>query len=110
MSKLCLLGFISQLFCGLSLQSVVFTLSLKASVLSGERMMIKMTEKKDPFAGLLALSEAAAIWKKYDSVLRHHINHGTIKIGVEAKKFGKQWVITEAAMRRLYGDPPEPKT
>jgi hypothetical protein len=62
---------------------------------------------KDPFTGLLALSEAAAIWQKDESALRRGLRGSRFLPG-EAKKFGKQWIVTEAAMRRLYGDPPEP--
>lgn len=66
-----------------------------------------MTTKTDPFYGLLALNEAAAMWGKSDGTLRTFIRSGKLVEGVDVKKFGKQWVITRAAMERLYGDPPK---
>ena len=54
------------------------------------------------FDGLYALSDAARLWGKDDSTLRRAILAGKF---VEAKKFGKQWVVTRASMTREYGDP-----
>ena len=61
------------------------------------------------FDGLYALSEAARVWGKEDSTLRHAIRRGKFAEGTDAKLFGKQWVITEAAMLREYGPAPTEK-
>ena len=59
------------------------------------------------FEGLLALSDAAKYWDRTDATIRQGILRGKFKEGIDCKKFGKQWVITEEAMRREYGDPNE---
>lgn len=64
---------------------------------------------ENPFDGLMSLADAARIWGKEDSTLRHAIQRGKFTAGVDAKLFGKQWVITEAAMRREYGAPGTPR-
>ena len=60
---------------------------------------------KTAFDGLYALSEAARLWGKEDSTLRRAILGGKLEDGVDCKKFGKQWVVTKAAMLREYGEP-----
>ena len=60
---------------------------------------------KNPFDGLYALSDAAKIWGKDDSTLRHAIKNNKFTANIDIKKFGKQWVITKAAMEREYGKP-----
>ncbi len=60
---------------------------------------------KNPFDGLYALSDAAKIWCKDDSTLRHAIKNNKFTENIDIKKFGKQWVITKAAMEREYGKP-----
>ena len=57
------------------------------------------------FDGLYALSDAARLWGKDDSTLRRAILAGKFVEGVDAKKFGKQWVVTRASMTREYGYP-----
>lgn len=57
------------------------------------------------FDGLYALSDAASLWGKDDSTLRHAIINGKFVEGVDVKKFGKQWVVTKKAMLREYGEP-----
>ena len=59
----------------------------------------------NPFDGLYALSDAARLWKKDDSTLRRAILNGKLLEGKDSKKFGKQWVVTKAAMIREYGEP-----
>ncbi|WP_050698680.1 DUF2442 domain-containing protein [Anaeromassilibacillus senegalensis] len=58
-----------------------------------------------PFDGLLAFSDATNMWGLNESTLRKALSYGKLKAGIDAQKYGKQWVITEAAMRREYGDP-----
>ena len=59
---------------------------------------------ENPFKGLYALSDAAQLWGKADSTLRHAIKRGKFKEGVDVKLFGKQWVITEDSLIREYGE------
>ena len=58
-----------------------------------------------PFDGLIAFSDATALWGLNESTLRKAISYGKLKDGIDVKKFGKQWVITEDAMKREYGEP-----
>lgn len=60
----------------------------------------------NPFDGLLSFQDAAALYGRNDSTLRHAVADGRLIEGVDCKKFGKQWIITLEAMRRLYGEPP----
>lgn len=51
-----------------------------------------------PFAGLLSLSEFAALHKIDDSTIRQAIRSGRLEIGTDCLKFGKQWVLTQKAI------------
>ena len=62
---------------------------------------------KTPFDGLIAFSDATLIWGLNESTLRKAIAYGKLVNGVDACKFGKQWVISAEAMRREYGTPKE---
>ncbi len=55
------------------------------------------------FQNLISLKDASIKWKIDDSVLRRAISSGKLKRGVDAEKFGKQWVVTTTAMNREYG-------
>ena len=58
-----------------------------------------------PFDGLVAFTEATKMWGLNESTLRKAIAYGKLKAGVDACKYGKQWVVSLAAMRREYGEP-----
>lgn len=58
-----------------------------------------------PFDGLLSFGDATALWGIHESTLRKAVAYGKLKNGVDAQKFGKQWIVTEAAMLREYGPP-----
>ena len=58
-----------------------------------------------PFDGLMAFSDATALWCLNESTLRKAISYGKLVNGVDVCKFGKQWVVSMAAMRREYGEP-----
>lgn len=61
-------------------------------------------EKIDtPFDGLLAFSDATALWGLNESTLRKAISYGKLINGVDVCKFGKQWVVSINAMQREYG-------
>lgn len=58
-----------------------------------------------PFDGLIAFTEATQLWGLNESTLRKAIAYGKLVNGVDACKFGKQWVISVDAMKREYGTP-----
>lgn len=60
-----------------------------------------------PFDGLMAFSTAADLWGISDSTLRKALVYGKIRPGIDARKYGKQWIVTRAAMIREYGEPKE---
>lgn len=56
-----------------------------------------------PFDGLMAFSDATALWGLNESTLRKAISYGKLINGVDVCKFGKQWVVSVNAMQREYG-------
>ena len=58
-----------------------------------------------PFDGLMAFSDATRLWALNESTLRKAISYGKLVEGVDVCKFGKQWVVSTAAMKREYGEP-----
>ncbi len=56
-----------------------------------------------PFDGLMAFSDATELWGLNESTLRKAIAYGKLVNGVDVCKFGKQWVVSEEAMKREYG-------
>lgn len=57
-----------------------------------------------PFDGLMAFSDATALWGLNESTLRKAIAYGKLVNGVDVCKFGKQWVVSIDAMKREYGE------
>ena len=57
----------------------------------------------NPFDGLLSFKEATDRWGLNESTLRKAVAYGKLVEGVDCKKFGKQWIVTEQAMIREYG-------
>ena len=60
---------------------------------------------KTPFDGLMAFTDATELWGLNESTLRKAIAYGKLVCGVDACKYGKQWVISTEAMLREYGEP-----
>jgi hypothetical protein len=60
---------------------------------------------KTPFDGLMAFTDATQLWGLNESTLRKAIAYGKLVNGVDACKYGKQWVISMEAMKREYGVP-----
>lgn len=60
---------------------------------------------KTPFDGLIAFTDATKLWNLNESTLRKAIAYGKLINGVDACKYGKQWVVSIAAMKREYGNP-----
>ncbi len=58
-----------------------------------------------PFDGLMAFTDATQIWGLNESTLRKAIAYGKLVNGVDACKYGKQWVVSAEAMKREYGIP-----
>ena len=58
-----------------------------------------------PFDGLMAFTDATQLWGLNESTLRKAIAYGKLVSGVDACKYGKQWVISTEAMKREYGQP-----
>ena len=60
---------------------------------------------KTPFDNLMAFTDATTLWGLNESTLRKAISYGKLVNGIDACKYGKQWVISTEAMKREYGDP-----
>ena len=58
-----------------------------------------------PFDGLMSFSDASELWGLSESALRKAVSYGKIVAGVDARKYGKQWIVTRKAMEREYGAP-----
>lgn len=73
--------------------------------LSCDELWENGVETETPFDGLMAFSDATDLWELNESTLRKAISYGKLVEGVDACKFGKQWVVSMEAMRREYGEP-----
>lgn len=54
------------------------------------------------FEGLISLADATLIYNISERGLRKAIERGKLKEGIDAKKFGKQWVLDLSALEREY--------
>ena len=63
------------------------------------------TEVSTPFDGLMSFADASELWGLSESTHRKAVSYGKIVPGVDARKYGKQWVVTREAMGREYGEP-----
>lgn len=57
-----------------------------------------------PFDGLMSFGDASESWGLSESTLRKAVSYGKLVNGVDVCKFGKQWVVSKAAMKRAYGE------
>lgn len=73
--------------------------------LSCDELWDNKDEVLTPFDGLMSFADASNLWGLSESTLRKAIAYGKIVSGVDARKYGKQWIITREAMEREYGDP-----
>ena len=62
-------------------------------------------EVANPFDGLILFSDASELWGLNESTLRKAVAYGKIVPGVDARKYGKQWIVDRDAMLREYGNP-----
>ena len=60
---------------------------------------------RSPFDNLLSFSDAAALWRLDESTLRKAVSSGRLRENADVLKFGKQWVVTRKAMKKVFGDP-----
>ena len=58
-----------------------------------------------PFDDLISFADASELWNLSESTLRKAVSYGKIVSGTDARKFGKQWIVTCSAMEREYGKP-----
>ncbi len=73
--------------------------------LSCDELWQNGVEVKTPFDGLMSFADASELWGLSESTLRKAISYGKLAAGVDARKYGKQWIVTRAAMSREYGEP-----
>lgn len=73
--------------------------------LSCDELWENGTEVATPFDGLISFSDASELWGLSESTLRKAVAYGKIVSGVDARKYGKQWIINRDAMLREYGNP-----
>lgn len=62
-------------------------------------------ETDTSFDGLMAFSGAAFLWNLNKSTLHKAIIYVKLVNVVDVFKFGKQWLVSMAAMKREYGEP-----
>lgn len=72
--------------------------------LSCDELWDNGVEVKTPFDDLMSFADATELWGLSESTLRKAISYGKIVAGVDARKYGKQWIVTRDAMEREYGD------
>lgn len=75
--------------------------------ISCDELYTNGVEIDTPFDGLMSFSDATFLWNLNESTLRKAITYGKLVNGVDVCKFGKQWVVSMAAMKREYGEPIE---
>ena len=73
--------------------------------LSCDELWENGAEVATPFDGLMSFSDASELWGLSESTLRKAVAYGKIVPGVDARKYGKQWIVNRDAMLREYGDP-----
>lgn len=59
---------------------------------------------KTPFDNLMSFADASDLWNLSESTLRKAVSYKKLVKGVDAQKYGKQWVVTRSAMVREYGN------
>ena len=52
----------------------------------------------------MSFGDASELWGLSESTLRKAVSYGKLVNGVDVCKFGKQWVVSKAAMKRAYGE------
>lgn len=73
--------------------------------LSCDELWKNGAELATSFDGLISFSDASELWGLSESTLRKAVVYGKIVPGVDARKYGKQWIVNRDAMLREYGNP-----
>ncbi|HML37782.1 MAG TPA: DUF2442 domain-containing protein [Bacillota bacterium] len=98
----------STLFSGVSVDSGGYGVSWNEEIdLSCNELWNNGEEVSTSFDNLIAFGDATDLWNLNESTLRKAVSYGKLIDGVDVKKFGKQWLITKAAMVREYGQLPD---
>lgn len=53
---------------------------------------------------MMTFGDASELWELSESTLRKAGSYRKLVNGVDVCKFGKQWVVSKAAMKRAYGE------
>ena len=73
--------------------------------LSCDELWYNGVTESTPFDDLMSFADASELWGLSESTLRKAVSYGKIVSGIDARKYGKQWIVTKGAMQREYGDP-----
>ena len=96
----------SELFFGVEVDAGGYGIIWNDDIdLSCDELFENGVQIKTPFDGLMAFTDATQLWGLNESTLRKAIAYGKLVNGVDACKYGKQWVISTKAMEREYGKP-----
>lgn len=71
--------------------------------LSADEIFFHGKSVSTPFDGLMSFADATSLWGLSESTLRKAVVYRKLVDGVDVKKYGKQWLVTRAAMEREYG-------
>ena len=96
----------AELFCGVEVDAGGYGIVWNDEIdLSCDELFENGETIKTPFDGLMAFTDATRLWGLNESTLRKAIAYGKLVNGVDACKYGKQWVVSAEAMKREYGQP-----
>ena len=75
--------------------------------MDGSELWENSVPVSSPFDSLLSFADATDLWGLHESTLRKAVAYHKLVEGVDAQKYGKQWIVTRNAMEREYGPPPQ---
>lgn len=55
--------------------------------------------------GLMSFADASSLWGLSESTLCKAVANGKIVPGLDARKYGKQWIVSRESWMREYGEP-----
>lgn len=95
-----------ELFYGVSVDKGGYGISWNDEIdLSCDELYANGINANSPFDGLIAFTDATMLWGLNESTLRKAISYGKLVNGIDACKYGKQWIVSVEAMEREYGKP-----
>ena len=68
------------------------------------RVVYTAITRASTMSSLMSFGDASELWGLNESTLRKAVSYGKLVNGVDVCKFGKQWVVSKAAMKRTYGE------